>query len=259
MPVMDGIQASKRIIALNAGIPIVAMTANVMPDDIENYVKNGIQDCVSKPFTSQELWHCLLKYFTPIENIAEKNNNHPEPLETDEKFLNNLKALFVRENSNKFDEIVNALDNDDIVLAHRLAHSLKANAGQIGKTILQGAAANVERLLKDGKKLVTEKLLKILNMELLMVLEELSAVGYKTSTAVGVTEKLEPDKAVELLDNMERLLYEGNPECLSYINDLFAVPGSDELKKQLTQLIEDFKFDLALGICAELKEGLYDK
>jgi CheY-like chemotaxis protein len=37
MPVMDGVDASSRITALNTGTPIVAMTANVMTDELENY------------------------------------------------------------------------------------------------------------------------------------------------------------------------------------------------------------------------------
>jgi len=65
MPVMDGLDASAEIIKLNIGVPIIAMTANVMTDNLDIYRANGINDYVSKPFTSQELWHCLLKYFKP--------------------------------------------------------------------------------------------------------------------------------------------------------------------------------------------------
>jgi CheY-like chemotaxis protein len=71
MPIMDGHEATAEILKLNTGIPIVAMTANIMPDDLEVYRENGMDDYVGKPFTSQELWHCLLKFFTPI---TEKNN-----------------------------------------------------------------------------------------------------------------------------------------------------------------------------------------
>jgi len=66
MPLMDGLEAAEKIFALNLDIPIVAMTANVMPDDKDIYESLGIDDCVSKPFTSQELWQCLLKYLEPI-------------------------------------------------------------------------------------------------------------------------------------------------------------------------------------------------
>jgi len=66
MPVMDGFEASAEIVRLNADIPMVAMTANIMIDDVEVYKASGMLDCLGKPFTSQELWRCLLKYFKPL-------------------------------------------------------------------------------------------------------------------------------------------------------------------------------------------------
>jgi CheY-like chemotaxis protein len=62
MPVMDGIEATKKILAIRPEIPIVAMTANVMDTDIAFYLKNGMRDCIGKPFATQELWACLQKY-----------------------------------------------------------------------------------------------------------------------------------------------------------------------------------------------------
>jgi len=66
MPVMDGLEASAEIMKLNTGVPIVAMTANIMADNLETYKACGIDEYIGKPFTSQELWHCLLKFFTPV-------------------------------------------------------------------------------------------------------------------------------------------------------------------------------------------------
>jgi len=66
MPVMDGFEASAEILSLNVNIPMVAMTANIMAEDLEVYKASGMPDCLSKPFTSQELWRCLLKYLKPL-------------------------------------------------------------------------------------------------------------------------------------------------------------------------------------------------
>jgi len=66
MPVMDGFEASAEIVKLNTGIPMVAMTANIMVEDMEIYKISGMPDCLGKPFTSQELWRCLLKYIKPL-------------------------------------------------------------------------------------------------------------------------------------------------------------------------------------------------
>jgi len=173
MPIMDGLEASAKIKELNINIPIVAMTANIMFNDREIYKKSGMIECVGKPFTSQELWRCLLKYFTPISSGVDKNAN----LEANVEFQKRFQGLFVKNNKDKYQEVIDALDSGDIILAHRLVHSLKSDAGQIGKIILQKAAADVENSLKDGKKLVTAEQLNILKMELDLVLNEFASVA----------------------------------------------------------------------------------
>ena len=64
MPVMDGLEAATKIREFDDKTPIVAMTANVMSGEQENYKKHGMPDCLGKPFTTQELWRLLSKYLT---------------------------------------------------------------------------------------------------------------------------------------------------------------------------------------------------
>jgi len=73
MPEMDGIEASEIIHEMNAGIPIVAMTANVSSGDKELYKSSGLNGYLGKPFTSQELWGCLMEFFTPINFEVENS------------------------------------------------------------------------------------------------------------------------------------------------------------------------------------------
>jgi PAS domain S-box-containing protein len=169
MPVMDGLEATEKINQLNINVPIVAMTANIMSDDRELYKSSGISDCVGKPFTSQELWHCLMKYFKPLLNGAAQKNMR---FDTEMDFEKTLMQLFVRNNQNKYEDIVDALKAGDVTLAHRLAHTLKGNAGQLGRVLLQKAAADVERQLKDGENLVTAQQMAALESELTAALSQ---------------------------------------------------------------------------------------
>ncbi|MDR0465523.1 MAG: response regulator [Treponema sp.] len=174
MPVMDGLEASLKIRELKTGVPVVAMTANVMFNDREIYKNSGMHDCVGKPFTSQELWRCLMKYLTPLNQGSDEYDKNAG-LEANLEFHKELQRLFIENNRNKYIEVTEALESGDIELACRLIHSLKANAGQAGKIILQSAAADVEFMLKNGKNYVTEDQLKILKTELDIVLNEFSS------------------------------------------------------------------------------------
>ena len=259
MPVMDGLEASSKIIELDTGIPIVAMTANIMSNDREIYKQSGMNDCVGKPFTSQELWRCLLKYLTPVNDGNAEAGYLPDdadyPLETDEKFQKSLQELFVKNNQNKHEEIVRALEDGDIKLAHRLAHTLKSNAGQIGRTILQQAAADIENRLKDGKNFVMENQLKILEKELTAVLNELFSLhesGVILETTVSETASLEPEQTRELFEKLETMLKMGNPECCKFTGSLRLINGSETLVQQ----IEDFNFEAGLVTLGNLKKTL---
>lgn len=66
MPVMDGVEATKAIRAMereDAGLPIFAMTANVFLDEIKRFKKEGMQDHIGKPGTVEDIAGVLGKWF----------------------------------------------------------------------------------------------------------------------------------------------------------------------------------------------------
>lgn len=62
MPVMDGITACLKIREIYPDLPIVALTANVMSDDIAEYKRAGFNDHIGKPIEQDILHRCLNKY-----------------------------------------------------------------------------------------------------------------------------------------------------------------------------------------------------
>ena len=178
MPVMDGLEASSKIIEFGAGIPIIAMTANIMSSDLEIYKQSGMNDYIGKPFTSQELWRCLLKYLKPVkQDTAQKGPQADVPVDYDLEFRKTLIDVFLKNGQDRLKEIKSALDSGDIKLAHRLVHSMKGNAAQIEKPALQKAAAAVELALKDEKNLVTDEQLALLEKELNAALSQLAGTA----------------------------------------------------------------------------------
>ncbi|MCL2877302.1 MAG: ATP-binding protein, partial [Acidobacteria bacterium] len=252
MPEMDGIEATPKIIELGTGTPVVAMTANIMSNDMDLYKTAGMIDYVGKPFTSQELWRCLLKHLQPVGFTAAKDGKKKDK---NIKLQVDLMTDFVKNNQTRFDEIKNAIDAGDIKLAHRLAHNLKSNAGLIGMTALQKAAAGVEATLKRGENREMEVEMNILQTELSATLAELNPYLGETAyapPAIDAATGFNADKAGELLEKLEPLLKNRNPECLKLVDELTAIPGSEELIRQ----IKDYYFGAAVKALADLKEKL---
>jgi PAS domain S-box-containing protein len=235
MPEMDGFEAAKKISELNSDIPIVAMTANVMNHDKEFYASCGMTDYVGKPFTSQELWRCLTRHL-PVKGYSSNENIQPK-----------LHESFVKNNQTLFSQITNAIAAADRKLAHRLVHSLKSNAGQIGETKLQAIAAVAESVLETEASL-DEKTLRNLETELRVVLEKFSHL-LKEQPA---EKSLDTEKLLSLFDELEPLLNDNDAESLNFTDELRTITGTDELVSQ----IENFQFKQALATLEAIKEGL---
>ncbi|BFT30345.1 hypothetical protein D210916BOD24_15210 [Alteromonas sp. D210916BOD_24] len=62
MPIMDGFEAIKKLKKRNINIPVIALTANVMLEDIKRYKEAGFVDCIAKPIEKRELLSQLQKY-----------------------------------------------------------------------------------------------------------------------------------------------------------------------------------------------------
>jgi len=251
MPVMDGLEATSKITALASLTPIVAMTANIMTCDRELYWAIGMHDCVGKPFSSQELWRCLLKYLVPVDR---KTVGIKSQSEADAQLQKMLQVHFLKQNNTKFAEIVEAIETGSMELAHRLVHTLKSNAGQLGKTRLQQIAGDIEELLKGEAlmvELVEKEQLEILEIELRAVLQEFSlqlAKNEKPSPSAAF-KAFDKEESLGLVKRLEPLLKSGNPECLDFIDNIRAIPESENLIRQM----ENFDFELALSTLAKLK------
>jgi len=247
MPVMDGIEAASKIAALNAETPIVAMTANMMSNELDNYKKSGMSDCVGKPFTTQELWRCLLKHITPV---SFSNLDEADQTQESDELQRKLCIKFFKDNQSKYTDIVKAIDTGDVTLAHRLTHALKGNAGQIGKITLQNAAAEVEALLKDGVIPAESDTMNFLKTELAVVLDEMKPLFDESAEHSGVG-NLDAEKARALFERLAFMLENINPECVNLIDEIRSVPGAEELARQ----IEDYDFESAARTLAELRKG----
>jgi len=249
MPVMDGLEATAIIKQLNTGIPIIAMTANIMTEDRDLYEKCGMSGFVGKPFTSQELWRCLMGFFKPVNWQSEEESQQKQ---ADLELQRKLYRRFLDTNKDKYSDLINALEAGDIELAHRLTHTLKSNAGQLGKVVLQRAASTVESNLKSGVNKVTPEQLLNLKTELNTVLAEIAPFADELLPVDVDIEQLDAKAARSLLDELEPLLIDNDSDCITYIGRLRGIPGSETLIRQ----IDNFDFKPAIESLNLLRQGL---
>ncbi len=87
MPVMDGLEATRRIKATAAGksVVIAALTAYTMEDDRAEILSTGCDDFVSKPFREHEIFDVMAKYlgleyiYEPIDEMPAVRLLQPSP------------------------------------------------------------------------------------------------------------------------------------------------------------------------------------
>jgi PAS domain S-box-containing protein len=141
MPVMDGLEASRRIRAQERfrDLPIIAMTAAVMAEDRAACQAAGMNDHVSKPILPDEVRAALLKYIQPREQLPQLDTDghgHATMASTSPNDLPDELPGFVW---------------------HDVLETLGGNRGLLRKLLLQfadqfaDAAAHVASLIRAGK------------------------------------------------------------------------------------------------------------
>ena len=86
MPIMDGIEATNFIRKiLKKQTPIIALTANAFKQDIDLYLKTGMNDFITKPYDEDD-------FFRKIEHVLSVSQNNMK--DNDGNVLNNKNSLY---------------------------------------------------------------------------------------------------------------------------------------------------------------------
>ncbi|MCL1844133.1 MAG: response regulator, partial [Defluviitaleaceae bacterium] len=154
MPGMDGITATRIMREMGCAYPIVALTANAISGQEQEYLKNGFDAVMVKPINTKDLDMLLHKYVRDkqpkyvLDAIAarEKSSAPPEeePPVTDESLpevMTKLRADFLRRQQNVYTLITTALGENDLETALWHVDTVKNMAGMIGEPILAKIAS----------------------------------------------------------------------------------------------------------------------
>jgi PAS domain S-box-containing protein len=149
MPVMDGVAATRAIRAMEAplkDIPVIAMTGNVLPQQVQSFLQAGMNDHVGKPIERSnlytKLWRWLPSNVLGAHSVPEGSVVNQAKLE---ELINALGPVKVESTLLKFAEQLRGSFNGSLPEARREAHDLINSAGLLGfETLLE-----LVRTLKD--------------------------------------------------------------------------------------------------------------
>jgi CheY-like chemotaxis protein len=179
MPELDGLQATAAIRSMPGGdrIPIVAMTANAMQEDVERCLAAGMDDFVAKPVDRRQLFDTLARHLPVVGKPAPESGaearqagaDRGEPLldeaviqqlaeDVSEAAIPGMMKTFVDEVMMRAGRVLSALQDSAAADLEDEAHTLKSSAGTFGALRLQGLARDIEAACREGNRATAEKL-----------------------------------------------------------------------------------------------------
>lgn len=161
LPEMDGTEVLQRIRADDRlkNLPVIALTAHAMSGDREKYISAGFNDYITKPILDENILLGAIKKLldgTPVDSVPA-----PKTTESWEAGLERLKkmgggkfaaemiGLFLDYTQTKIDEARRAFAAGDGGAVARAVHPIKSSAGNVGATVIQDLAGEIEQLGKQ--------------------------------------------------------------------------------------------------------------
>lgn len=175
MPVMDGIEATKRIRDIEKGsgsasrVPILALTAHAVKEYIDACLQAGMDDYLIKPVFRQDLLGKVDRWIDsgsataggaatpPGASAGNRATAEPmdfaralEEFDGNREFLTGLLERFLENVRAQLGTIREALDRADTEILRREAHAIKGGAANLAAAELSSAAAELEKTAKLG-------------------------------------------------------------------------------------------------------------
>ena len=202
MPVMDGLQATRRIRAEIAGggrLPIVGLTANALREQVEACRAAGMDEVIAKPLERERLEAVLERYAPAVGTRTGRHVIRPpaerpavdrtaaraveiaverfrEVTMGDPGLARGLVESFAHSALDACTNVEAGIDRGDLALAKRAAHTLVGASANMGATKLEAVSAALEQAAAAGDLVTLRQLLPAARLRLEAALTELRSL-----------------------------------------------------------------------------------
>ncbi len=167
MPVMDGFEASRRIRqpgspVLDRSVPIVALTACTVKEDLDHCLEAGMDWYLTKPISGNTLAEEIERRIGSRGEPQRRNTGEPaaspvpwnphgflERLAGDTELAMKVVTIFIKDIGTRMEALFSSIRSGDPSMAGRHAHTIKGAAANVGAEALRDAAERVEALAAE--------------------------------------------------------------------------------------------------------------
>lgn len=188
MPLMNGFDATRKIREWEAGekhTPIVALTAMLLDNEIQECMRVGMDECVAKPFDTDTLFQLIdsfvnkSKQLTPTLDSQEKETavalavlDMAEALPRFSKDINIYKEFleeFIGDLPDKIKQLRENFLSDNFKALADSAHNLKGISASMGAKQLSYLSQVLDRNSQDGDSLLIRQTLDEIEKHVLVL------------------------------------------------------------------------------------------
>jgi CheY-like chemotaxis protein/HPt (histidine-containing phosphotransfer) domain-containing protein len=275
MPIMDGFEATKLIRKKLSSdkLPIVAMSAAVMKEDVENSLNVGMNDHLAKPFKKDDLKNILTKWLDREDNNDEsfedgENNQIQEEtlnkiidfelgvdyLDGDEELFIDLLVGFKDSYSNIDVTIQELIDNGELAEAKKVIHTLKGLSGQICAIPLHEEVKTLESMLLDERVPELSNLKELLHQ----TVDEIQVIEDGESSAPTLSRDI--NECHDIINSLEEKLAHADiieDSELSSVKDCLENRVDEVGFRKFVESVDNFDYNRAVQLLKDLKDELF--
>ncbi|MEK9587527.1 MAG: response regulator [Gammaproteobacteria bacterium] len=280
MPEMDGYEATRQIRdqAEHIDLPILAMTANVMAEDVQQALAAGMNAHIPKPVVPDVLYSTLLEWVPhgerefdeqaldspdgPIIQLPNKItgcdlNRALLNVNGNRALLDRLLRDVVADHAGDLDLLTSSVVSGKQNEAIRITHSLKTVFGTLGGSQLHIEFASLERKLKTTMPESLNGLLANIEQPFRQVMIEIEAWAKAQpkldAVAIGAAvAEVSNEEMQSMVSVLEDALDSFSAEAVKHATKLAPHLGNKELAEQLVSATEQFDFERALALLGSI-------